>query len=201
MWTAVEELHRRGRSLLYAGPIATPAAVAYALLTVAALDVLHDAWFYWTHRLLHWGPVYSRVHYMHHRSTVPTAFAGYSFHVAEAALVFANEILVCYLFPIHVGLHRAYHMFTTVIHNGGHAGYEMAPFIPSLEALAWLAVGRGRPSPALNTVQHHDLHHRNPKVHFSLYMTHWDRLMRTEHPAYRATIARHFAGAPAAVAG
>lgn len=52
------------------------------------------------------------------RSTVPTAFTGYSFHVAEAALVFANEVLVCFLLPLHVGLHRAYHLFTTVIHQG-----------------------------------------------------------------------------------
>ena len=35
--------------------------------TVAALDVLHDAWFYWTHRLLHWRPLYRHVHYIHHR--------------------------------------------------------------------------------------------------------------------------------------
>lgn len=35
--------------------------------TVAALDVLHDAWFYWTHRLLHWRALYRHVHYIHHR--------------------------------------------------------------------------------------------------------------------------------------
>jgi len=55
------------------------------------------------------------------RSTVPTAFTGYSFHILEAVIVFANEVLVCFLFPIHIGLHRAYHLFTTVIHNGGSA--------------------------------------------------------------------------------
>lgn len=76
---------------------------------------------------------------------------------------------------------------------GGHAGYEMAPFIPSLEALVLLLVrGALRPSPALNTVQHHDMHHRNPKVHFSLYMTHWDRLMGTEHPEYTQRVDKHF---------
>ena len=54
---------------------------------------------------------------------MPTAFTGYSFHVVEAAIVFANEILVCFLFPIHIGVHRVYHLFTTVIHNG------KAPFL------------------------------------------------------------------------
>jgi lathosterol oxidase len=47
-------------------------------------------------------------------------------------------------------------------------GYELAPFIPTLEGLVALAArglaGRGlAPLPALNTVQHHDLHHRFPR--------------------------------------
>lgn len=56
------------------------------------------------------------------RSTSPTAFTGYSFHVVEAAIVFANEVTVMFLFPLHAGLHRLYHLFTTVIHNGASQG-------------------------------------------------------------------------------
>ncbi len=301
------------------------------------------------------------------RSVAPSAFAGYSFHVAEAALVFANEVLVCFLFPIHAGVHRAYHLATTAIHigaargrprsaggrawdeslglqrapcagagragyreegvqgaaalcsalgvcvlgrccmktqctlhscgqfgseppakaavtagacsslrqpahevqskgregpqrltnrrraPGGHAGYEIAPFIPSLEAGAALlcaaarrcvaamqhevqelvsgaaqackegghagsgggsnraaraqprggggrgaaggvyrvlkaAGAAGAPCAALNTVRHHDMHHRFPTRHFSLYFTHWDRWCGTEHPGYARAV-------------
>ncbi len=35
--------------------------------------------------------------------------------------MFANELLVCFLFPIHLGLHRVYHIFTTIIHEGAHS--------------------------------------------------------------------------------
>jgi hypothetical protein len=52
------------------------------------------------------------------RSTSPSPFTGYAFHVGEAALVFANEVLVCFLLPLHVGLHRTYHLATTAIHEG-----------------------------------------------------------------------------------
>ena len=45
--------------------------VLYVVATVAALDVLHDAWFYWTHRLLHWRPLYRHVHHIHHRCAPP----------------------------------------------------------------------------------------------------------------------------------
>ena len=192
-----------------------------------------------------WKPLYRRVHSLHHESTVPTAFTGYAFHPLEGAIVFLNEILVTFLFPIHSGLHRAYHLWTTVIHNGGHAGYEIAPFIPSLAAVgtalvegASAVMGRlaavsssplggsvispsgaaaaAKPSSsqgrraaataraaaeeaskraraALNTVRHHDMHHRFPFAHFSLYFTHWDRLLGTEHAGYRAAVEAHFA--------
>jgi hypothetical protein len=57
------------------------------------------------------------------RSTAPTAFAGYSFHIAEAALVFANEVTIVFLFPIHAGLHRIYHLATTAIHIGAQKAF------------------------------------------------------------------------------
>ena len=39
-------------------------------------------------------------------------------------------------------------------------------------------------SGGLNTVLHHDMHHRFPSRHFSLYFTHWDRWCGSEHPDY-----------------
>lgn len=41
--------------------------VGYMLACILVLDFLHDAWFYWTHRLLHWRPLYKYVHWEHHR--------------------------------------------------------------------------------------------------------------------------------------
>ena len=183
-WSAAAALHRAGRGRLYAGPVGGADHALYLLACWVALDYLHDAWFYWTHRLLHHPWLLRRVHYVHHQSTVPTAFSGYSFHVAEAALVFLNEVLVCFLFPIHIKLHRVYHLFTTVIHCGGHAGYELQPFIPSVEQLMWFALRGARLAKGLNTILHHDMHHQFPNKHFSLYFTHWDYLCGTMHGAY-----------------
>lgn len=41
--------------------------------------------------------------------------------------------------------------------TGGHAGYEIAPLVPSLEALLWAALSAGAPAACLNTVKHHDM--------------------------------------------
>ncbi|KXZ52174.1 hypothetical protein GPECTOR_10g803 [Gonium pectorale] len=192
VWTAVEAMHRRGLGLTYEGPIKGLGQLPYLLLCVALLDYLHDGWFYWTHRMLHWGPLYRHVHYIHHKSKAPSAFTGYSFHVIEAVIVFANEVLVCFLFPIHMGLHRVYHLYTTLIHEGGHVGYELAPFIPTLAGTVMLAARGVSPCAALNTVQHHDLHHRFPTRHFSLYFTHWDRVCGTLHPSYYRDLFHYF---------
>ena len=198
-------------------------SVASLIGTVAVLDMLHDTWFYWTHRLLHTKALYRRVHYMHHESRyvvvagdsrveterthhprlssilhipslslshhspptpharcrVPTAFTGYSFHVLEAIIVFFNEILVCFFLPIHTRVHRYYHMYTTVIHCGGHAGYEIAPYVPSLQGLCSLLLTNGKINEYLTTVEHHDMHHQVYTIHFGLYFQIWDRLMGT----------------------
>ncbi|KAG2438498.1 hypothetical protein HXX76_005049 [Chlamydomonas incerta] len=200
VWAAVEQLHARGLSLTYTGRVSGWTAWAYVALCVALLDYLHDTWFYWTHRLLHWKPLYVHVHYIHHKSKAPSAFTGYSFHVIEALIVFANEVLVCFMFPLHMGLHRAYHLYTTLIHEGGHVGYELAPFLPTLAGVVALACRGLQPCAALNTVQHHDMHHRYPTKHFSLYFTHWDRLCGTLHPAYDRDLFHYFPPKAAAAA-
>ena len=113
-----EELRRSGRSLLYSSPLESPSSWAYALLTVVVLDYMYDAWFYWMHRLLHWGPLYRHVHYLHHQSSVPTPFAGYSFHILEGVMIFASIPLFCYCLPIHIGLHRVYLLHSIAMHTG-----------------------------------------------------------------------------------
>ena len=48
------------------------------LATVVSLDYLHDAWFYWTHRLLHWQPLYRSVHHIHHECATGPCLHGYA---------------------------------------------------------------------------------------------------------------------------
>jgi Delta7-sterol 5-desaturase len=48
---------------------------AYLWASVLVATVAHDAYFYWTHRLLHWHPLFRLAHRVHHRSTNPTPWA------------------------------------------------------------------------------------------------------------------------------
>jgi len=151
----------------------------YFSVNVTALIVLHDAWFYWTHRLIHHPRLFRRVHREHHKSHNPSPWTAYSFDAPEAvinaiylplALLFIpSSGLALFIFLIHMMLRNAI----------GHCGYELFP--------SW---SNGRPVfDWMTTVTHHDLHHGQAGWNYGLYFTWWDRLMETEHPLYREKFA------------
>ena len=61
-----------GRGLRVAPALPSPVEV---LTTLAALGALHEPVFYYTHRLLHYGPLYRHVHKVHHEFHAPIALA------------------------------------------------------------------------------------------------------------------------------
>ena len=152
----------------------------YFTFSVAALIVLHDAWFYWTHRALHYPPLFRRFHRLHHRSHNPTAFTSYSFDVGEAVVNAIYLPLVLLVLPAHPA---ALFLFVThmMLRNAvGHCGVELFP-----------ANAKGRPLFGwLTSVTHHDLHHAHAGYNMGLYFSWWDRLMGTEHPQYLTEFAR-----------
>ena len=71
----------------------------YFAFTVIALIVLHDAWFYWTHRLIHDPRLFRRFHRTHHKSMNPSPWTAYSFDIGEAAMNALYTPLALMLFP------------------------------------------------------------------------------------------------------
>ena len=62
---------------------------------------LHDAYFYWTHRLMHHPRLFPIFHRVHHLSHNPSPWAAYSFHPAEALVQAGILPLTALLIPIH----------------------------------------------------------------------------------------------------
>ena len=158
-----------------------PAALGWPWFwaSVAVLIVLHDAFFYWTHRLMHHRRLFRRVHRLHHKSHNPSPFTAYSFNTLEAAVHGAFVTLVLIFIPVSqpaIFLFLAHMILRNVI---GHCGYELFP-----------ARRDGRPLfDWMTTVTHHDLHHAQAGWNYGLYFTWWDRLMKTEHPLYHEKFA------------
>ena len=143
---------------------------------VIALLIAHDAWFYWTHRLMHSPRLFARWHRTHHRSVSPTPFAAYSFDWREAIVQALFSVLCIALLPMPMSALLMFLNVMIVRNAWGHCGVELHP---AWFADHWL-------TRHFTTTFHHQLHHSGSYHHnFGLYFTWWDRLMGTEYPGYR----------------
>lgn len=140
-----------------------------------AMVVVHDAWFYWTHRLMHHRHVFRWTHGTHHQSLAPTPWAAHSFAPAEALVQASFLPLYLLLVPTHEVVVFLWAVHMIVRNVAGHAGVELAP-------RAWLAGWWGR---WLTTTLHHEMHHAHGHTNYGLYFVWWDRWCGTEHPSYQ----------------
>lgn len=143
-------------------------------LSIGVMIVMHDTYFYWTHRLMHHRRLYKLFHHTHHLSTSPTPWAAYAFSPLEALVQAGIGPLIVFTIPTHPAAFAAFMVWQISFNVLGHCGYEILP----------RRVLRTPVKLVLNTVTHHALHHEKFQANFSLYFNVWDRLMGTNHPEY-----------------
>jgi Delta7-sterol 5-desaturase len=146
----------------------------YLGLSVAALVLIQDAWFYWTHRLMHHRHLFPLVHRVHHLSHNPTPWSAFAFHPAEALVQAIIFPIAALLIPLHPLAALLWLFYMTLLNVLGHLGFEILPrgFV------------RHRWTCWHNTSVHHNMHHRHVQCNFGLYFNLWDRWMGTNHPRY-----------------
>ncbi|ADM09793.1 sterol desaturase family protein [Parvularcula bermudensis HTCC2503] len=132
--------------------------------------VLHDTYFYWTHRAMHHPRLYKATHHTHHMSKQPTAWASFCFSPAEALIGAVIVPALAFVIPIHVATFLLLLSLMTFSAVMNHAGVEVWPrrFLDG-------PIGRH-----LITARHHNLHHTKFQRNFGLYFRWWDRLMGTD---------------------
>ncbi len=132
--------------------------------------LLHDTWFYWTHRLMHRPAWFRAMHAVHHASRPPTAWAAMSFHPLEAMTGALVIPVLVFLIPIHVAMLGLALLVMTVMGVTNHMGWEMFP----------RAMVHSRAGNWLITASHHQRHHEDYQCNYGLYFRLWDRLCRTD---------------------
>lgn len=152
---------------------------AWLLASFPVLVVLHDAWFYWTHRLMHHPRVFRWTHRTHHQSLAPTPWTAYSFSAAEALVQALYLPLVLAVVPAHQSVLFLWMLWMVMRNVMGHSGAELLPG-------AWLSGWWGR---WCTTTLHHEMHHADGRHNYGLYFVWWDRWCDTEHPEYRQRLA------------
>ena len=158
------------------GPWTGPKGVAVMTAFVVALLIVHDAWFYWTHRLLHTRGFFKLWHRTHHRTITPTPFTAYAFDWREAVVQTGMPVIWQLTVPTPNGAFFIFLGIMIVRNVWGHCGTELHP---RGFADHWFWGN-------FTTTTHHDLHHSGSLAcNFGLYFTWWDRICGTEHPRYR----------------
>jgi lathosterol oxidase len=146
----------------------------YFFASIPLVILIHDTYFYWTHRMMHHPRLFRLFHHTHHLSTSPSPWAAYSFSPLEALVQAGIAPLVLLTIPCHPLAFSTFMLWQISFNVLGHCGYELFPrwFVRS-----WC----GR---LLNTATHHAQHHETNRANFSLYFNVWDRLMGTNHARY-----------------
>ncbi|HVU94359.1 MAG TPA: sterol desaturase family protein [Puia sp.] len=139
---------------------------------------VHDTYFYWTHRLMHWKPIFRYAHHVHHRSHNPTPLAAYSFHPLETIVELGVVPLIVFTMPIHPSALIIFGIYMIVMNVTGHLGYEL--YTKKFMQSRWLKYFH-------NTSTHHNMHHKYSHCNYGLYFNFWDRIMGTNHPKYEET--------------
>ena len=121
--------------------------------------LLHDTYFYWTHRAMHHPKIYRHVHLVHHLSQNPSPWAAFAFHPFEAVIEAGIVVLIAFLFPFHLSALLTFLLFMTVYNAYGHLGFELYPI--KFHA-SW--IGRW-----INTSVIHNKHHEKFNGNYGLY--------------------------------
>ncbi len=150
--------------------------ILYLILAFPLMLLMHDAYFYWIHKLMHSPWLFKMFHLVHHKSTNPSPWAAYAFHPLEA--VAESLIFVIFLFtiPIHSYHLMTFFVFSLIYNVYGHLGYELYP-----KGFHKHWFGKW-----MNTSVSHNQHHQYFKGNYGLYFTIWDRWMGTLRTDYDA---------------
>jgi sterol desaturase/sphingolipid hydroxylase (fatty acid hydroxylase superfamily) len=142
----------------------------FSVLLLAA-PVIHAVHFYFTHRLLHWRPLYRSVHHVHHLNIEVGPWSGLAMHPAEQLLYFSTVVVpwllaphpLVALFQIHIAA------FSPAL---GHSGFD------KLLIGGRLGVDSGN--------YFHYLHHRYFECNYGGSVAPLDKLFGTFHDGSRA---------------
>ena len=143
-------------------------------LSFPLVMIVHDAYFYWTHRWMHHPALFRFFHWEHHKSQAPTVFTAYSFSIPEAIVQGIFGVFYVAFFPCTFAT-LIFFQFVEIIHTLAiHSGMDLFPrTLVTHKRWGWLA------GPT-----YHDLHHRTARGNYGLYTRFWDRLAKTEHPDF-----------------
>lgn len=150
----------------------------YLPISFVLMALVHDWYFYVTHRLMHLPSLYRIMHATHHQSFTPSPWASFSFHPWEGVIQAVIIPVLVMLIPVHPTVLLSYLTFMTLSAIINHLGFEV---LLRNSFGIWLAKW-------FITGTHHAQHHRYYKTNYALFFTFWDRIFQTEDARFEKEI-------------
>lgn len=149
-------------------------SMLYFWLVFPLMLIIHDTYFYWTHRLMHHPKLFPLFHIVHHKSTNPSPWTSFSFNPTEAVVESAIIYVFAFTIPVMPVQLFAFLIFMSLYNVYGHLGFEIYPHHLNRHPIGkWF-----------NTSVNHNMHHQYFKGNYGLYFTFWDRVMGTMNKNY-----------------
>lgn len=95
----------------------------YCVAMMCLVPIMREVHFYLIHRLIHWGPLYRWIHYLHHNNVDVGPVTGLAMHPVEH-LLYWSGVLIHWIVPSHP-IHAMFHMqHASFSPAQGHAGFD-----------------------------------------------------------------------------
>jgi sterol desaturase/sphingolipid hydroxylase (fatty acid hydroxylase superfamily) len=147
----------------------------WAILLTFGVVYFRYLHFYFTHRLIHWKPLYKTAHALHHRNINVGPWSGLSMHPIEH-LIYFSCVFIHWIIPS-----SPFHAIFNLLHAGispavGHLGFHRM-------------MVDGKPGLAADNYFHY-LHHRLFTVNFGVEAFPLDWWFKTQHDGSPESLAR-----------
>ena len=142
------------------------------LFQICVFFVMEDAWHYWTHRALHYGPLYKSIHKLHHYYSAPFGLAAEYASPIEVMILGIGTVgspaVWCFftgdlhLITMHVWI--VLRLFQAIdAHSGYDFPWSLHNFLPF-----WAGA------------EHHDVHPEKFIGNYASSFRWWDKILDTE---------------------
>jgi methylsterol monooxygenase len=128
---------------------------------------IEDFWFYWVHRLLHYGPFYKYIHKVHHEYAAPFGITAEYAHPIETIILGLGTSLGPFLFGSHLLTLWIWLVVRVIQTVDAHSGYNFP----------W---SFNRFIPFYGGAEFHDYHHMAFVGNYSSTFTIWDKVFGTD---------------------
>jgi len=148
-------------------------------VSLAIAMLLHETYYYWLHRWMHYPKIFRIVHKVHHDSNITSPWTVFSFHPLEGLLQAVFLPLLLLVLPMHLYVILTQLTIMTFSSVINHLDIEVYPKNFYKHRLGKWLIG----------ATHHSLHHKQFKYNYGLYFTFWDKWKHTESPLYQRLFA------------